>query len=318
MVEPKYPGAVEQYVNLGDCYDRAGLRAIRGKILTHGRLQGALSAGLPLSGRRRRDPDRRPRHAGRPRPGGEAGRPRPRDPLPGAEVKRSAPSGRVKQRFLDAVSHKGLITLFQTARAQCTRIYELSDRYGLSHLLLTHLLVAQSWGGYDVVACPDPMAPERLSHLLVPGWAWPFSPPPLPGPSRGGPAGGCGWTPWWTGSFCAGAAPGSASPKGLLRPHRRGRGVPGPGQGHARWPGGPVQPYVDFARVQEMADRVAEELLSLAWSPPDGSAAEACSRYPPRRGPEGPLISLKSQVQVHISLDPRHHPVWVYCHISKS
>lgn len=34
MVEPKYPGAVEQYVNLGDCYDRAGLRAIRGKILT--------------------------------------------------------------------------------------------------------------------------------------------------------------------------------------------------------------------------------------------------------------------------------------------
>ena len=39
--------------------------------------------------------------------------------------KRSAPSGRVKQRFLDAVSHKGLITLFQTACAQCTRIYEL-------------------------------------------------------------------------------------------------------------------------------------------------------------------------------------------------
>ena len=34
VVEPKYPGAVEQYVNLGDCYDRAGLRAIRGEILT--------------------------------------------------------------------------------------------------------------------------------------------------------------------------------------------------------------------------------------------------------------------------------------------
>lgn len=92
VVEPKYPGAVEQYVNLGNCYDRAGLRAIPGQDFdVHGRLQGALSAGLPLSGRRRRDPDRRPHHAGRPRPGGEAGRPRPRDPLPGAEAQALRP-----------------------------------------------------------------------------------------------------------------------------------------------------------------------------------------------------------------------------------
>ncbi len=29
VIEPKYPGVVEQYVNLGVCYDREGLQAVR-------------------------------------------------------------------------------------------------------------------------------------------------------------------------------------------------------------------------------------------------------------------------------------------------
>ena len=169
MVEPKYPGAVEQYVNLGDCYDRAGLRAIRGKILTcmdgykehYQRAYRCLDAAAGIQ------TDVRAMLAA---PALEEKLAARAHGILSRELKskRSAPSGRVKQRFLDAVSHKGLITLFQTARAQCTRIYELSDRYGLSHLLLTHLLAGAVMGGYDVVACPDPMAPERLSHLLVP------------------------------------------------------------------------------------------------------------------------------------------------------
>ena len=41
-------------------------------------------------------------------------------------------------------------------------------------------------GGYDVVACPDPMAPERLAHLLVPeaGLAFVTSTPAQPYPGR--------------------------------------------------------------------------------------------------------------------------------------
>ncbi len=164
------------------------------------------------------------------------------------------------------------------------------------------------------MACPDPMAPERLSHLLVPGWAWPFSPPARP--FRGGPAGGCGWTPWWTGASAPEPRPAPLRPK--VSSALTGEAVESLAQAKAMHDGlEALYNYVDFARVQEMADRVAEELLSLAWSPPDGSAAEACSRYPPRRGP-GPANFSESQVQVHISLDPRHHPVWVYCHISKS
>ena len=81
---------------------------------------------------------------------------------------RPALPGQVKQRFLGAVTHKGVITLYDTALIQCPKVYELHDRCGLAHGLLTHLLSGAVAKGYDVVACPDPMAPQRLAHLLIP------------------------------------------------------------------------------------------------------------------------------------------------------
>lgn len=266
VVEPKYPGAVEQYVNLGDCYDRAGLRAIRGKILTcmdgykehYQRAYRCLDAAAGIQ------TDVRAMLAA---PALEEKLAARAHGILSRELKpkRSAPSGRVKQRFLDAVSHKGLITLFQTARAQCTRIYELSDRYGLSHLLLTHLLAGAVMGGYDVVACPDPMAPERLSHLLVPelGLAFLSASPARPFPGRPSRR----------------LRLDAMVDRELLRRSRArlrfaqkvssaltGEAVESLAQAKAMHDGleALYNPYVDFARVQEMADRVAEELLSLA------------------------------------------------------
>ena len=60
------------------------------------------------------------------------------------------------------------MTLYDTALIQCPKVYELHDRCGLAHGLLTHLLSGAVAKGYDVVACPDPMAPQRLAHLLIP------------------------------------------------------------------------------------------------------------------------------------------------------
>ena len=34
MVEPKYPGVVESYVNIGDCYDKKALGDVRAEILS--------------------------------------------------------------------------------------------------------------------------------------------------------------------------------------------------------------------------------------------------------------------------------------------
>ena len=88
---PSIPGRWSSTSTWGTAMTGRACGPSGGDLDVHGRLQGALPAGLPLSGRRRRDPDRRPRHAGHPRPGGEAGRPGPRDPLPGAEAQALRP-----------------------------------------------------------------------------------------------------------------------------------------------------------------------------------------------------------------------------------
>ena len=58
--------------------------------------------------------------------------------------------------------------------AQCGRVYELTDSCGLAHELLVHLLAGATANGYDAVACPDPMAPDRLAHLIFPGLSLAF------------------------------------------------------------------------------------------------------------------------------------------------
>ena len=75
--------------------------------------------------------------------------------------------------------------LYDTALAQCQRIYALTDTCGLAHELLIHLLAGVTANGYDAVACPDPMAPDRLAHLLAPqlGLAFLTTPSSLPFPS---------------------------------------------------------------------------------------------------------------------------------------
>ena len=60
------------------------------------------------------------------------------------------------------------MTLFDTAQSLCPRLYVLEDRCALGHELLMELLAGAVEGGYDVISCPDPMAPERLQHLLIP------------------------------------------------------------------------------------------------------------------------------------------------------
>ncbi len=168
VVEPACPGAVECYVNLGDCYDRAALRPLRGEL--KGCMAGYKGCYdrayrcLGAAGEVRRDmrsgleTDQLLERLAR-RARGIAGR----------ELKKTGrPAGHVTQRFLGAVTHQGPLCLYATAQAQCQRIYELADSYGTAHTMLSHLLSAAVGAGYDTVACPSPMAPDRLEHLLIP------------------------------------------------------------------------------------------------------------------------------------------------------
>ena len=76
-------------------------------------------------------------------------------------------------RYLDGLSHE-------------KRVYQLSDSCGLAHHLLSPILSAALAAGQDVVACPDPMAPDRLAHLILPGLSLAFvtDSPDQPWPHR--------------------------------------------------------------------------------------------------------------------------------------
>lgn len=186
MVEPKFPGVVEQYVNLGDCYDHAALAGLRREIMgsmsgyreCYQRAYRCLEASAQIAADMRAaliTPEVDARVAKRARG------------ILSREVKRLGPvPGTLTHRFLSAVTHQGPLCLFDTADALCKRVYELSDTYGLGHLLLTHLLAGALAGGHDVIACPSPLDPNRLEHLLLPGLSLAFvtSTPALPYPRR--------------------------------------------------------------------------------------------------------------------------------------
>ena len=169
MVEPKYPGAVERYINMGDCYDKDSLWPLRQEIMEcmagykgcYQRAYRCLGAASEIMEDQRSAllTDALSQKLAK-RAHGILIREIPRQ--------RAQTPGRVKQRFLGAVTHRGILCLYGTAAAQCQRVYLLSDSCGLAHEMLIHLLAGITANGHDAIACPDPMAPDRLAHLPVP------------------------------------------------------------------------------------------------------------------------------------------------------
>ena len=144
VVEPKYPGLVEQYVNLGACYQKDGLQSIRQELMScmkgykgcYQRAYRCLGAAAEIFEDMRctlltdQLEDQLAKRAK-----GILQREVPR--------RKNVSPGAVRQRFLGAVTHQGVLCLTQTAQVQCSKIFELSDRWGLAYGLLSHLLVPE-------------------------------------------------------------------------------------------------------------------------------------------------------------------------------
>lgn len=169
VVEPKYPGAVERYVNMGDCYDKDSLWPLRQEIMDcmkdykgcYQRAYRCLGAAAEILEDQRSallTDSLSQKLAKRAR--GILAREIPR--------RRAERPGQIKQRFLGAITHQGPMCLYDTVLTRCNRVYVLTDPCSLAHELLIHLLAGATAAGLDVVACPDPMAPDRLAHLLIP------------------------------------------------------------------------------------------------------------------------------------------------------
>ena len=168
VVEPKYPGLVDHYVNLGSCYKQAELQHIRREIMdcmagykecytqayrclnAAGQISEDALTVLETNTLQERISNRA--HS-----------------ILSREIRtQGSGNGQVTQRFLGAITHCGQLTCFATASALCKRIYLLEDSYGLSHLMLPHLLAGATHAGFDVIVCPSPLMPDRLEHLIVP------------------------------------------------------------------------------------------------------------------------------------------------------
>lgn len=174
VVEPQCPGAVERYVDLSGFYDRSGLQPLKQSLIdATAEYQGCYKRVyrcLGAAGELRRDmtelldtEEVRQKLAKR-----AAG-------IISRELKSPpAGEGRAEQRFLSAVTHKGAFTLWDTVSAQAQRVYELADSYGLAHHLLNPILATGLAAGHDAVVCPDPMAPDRLAHVIFPGLSLAF------------------------------------------------------------------------------------------------------------------------------------------------
>lgn len=186
VVEPACPGVVDHYVNLGRHYDAQALQPQRDEILArmaensaaYRRCYRCLAAVGALESDIRElllSPELTARLAKRARG------------IISRELKRSgSQEGHVTQRFLSAVTCTGRMVLWDTVETLCSRVYELCDSYGLAHELLTPIASAACARGYDVIACPSPLAPDRMEHLLIPalGLAFVSSTRELPYPGR--------------------------------------------------------------------------------------------------------------------------------------
>ena len=152
-MEPKYPGLVERYVNLGDCYDRAGLQPLRQELMgcmkgykaCYQRVYRCLTAAAQIGEDLRSlllTPALEAKMAKRARG------------ILSREVKKGdGEAGRAVQRFLGGVTWKGVLCQFETVDALCKRVYELADTYGLAHSMLTHLAAGALAAGHDVIVC---------------------------------------------------------------------------------------------------------------------------------------------------------------------
>lgn len=166
MIEPKYPAAVDRYVNLGQFYDIAAAKEARTEAVRHTReVSAAYQRAYQALGAARQMADS---SAALVLEGLDAGKLlRRTDGIIGREL-RGKGGGGTDYRFLGSVTCMGPIWRFDTVEKLCPRVYQLYDTYGLAAPMLERLRMAAAARGFRAIVCPDPEHIDRVQHLLLP------------------------------------------------------------------------------------------------------------------------------------------------------
>ena len=77
-------------------------------------------------------------------------------------------TGKIKKRFLTSFTHRGYSDFFAEIAAKSKRIYHLDNQFGFAHILLEEIQFAAVDAGFDVTSCPSPLGPSQLDHLIIP------------------------------------------------------------------------------------------------------------------------------------------------------
>ncbi len=169
VIEPRYPAAVDRYVDLGRFYDLTAAKAAAGQIKEHTRayqaayvrayrnLKAARQIELDTVSAVQRTFDRE-RAAHR------------IDGIIARELRwDGGQTGRTTRRFLGGITHKGRIWRFDSVDTLCPKVYEFADSWELAGESLERLRAAAAARGWDTIACVSPEDPDRIEHLLIPG-----------------------------------------------------------------------------------------------------------------------------------------------------
>lgn len=167
VIEPKYPAAVDRYVNLGEFYDIEAAKTSREEIVQHTnacsaayqrayRALGAAaqvesgSAALVAEGL---DGEKLLRRT---------------DGIIGRELRGKGSGGRDTYRFLGSLTCRGPVWRFDTVEELCPKVYQLQDSCGLAAPMLDRIRAAAGARGYQAIVCPDPEHIDHIQHLLLP------------------------------------------------------------------------------------------------------------------------------------------------------
>lgn len=168
VMEPKYPAAVDRYVDLGRFYDLTAAKAAAEEVKAHTKAYKAAYATAyhHLKAARQVEVDAV----------AEVGKHFDHEKaarrvagIIGRELRgRGSGTGRTACRFLGSLTHKGPVWRYDSVETLCTKIYEFEDRWEQAGPLLAQIHSAAAERGWDTIACLAPEEPARMEHLLIP------------------------------------------------------------------------------------------------------------------------------------------------------
>ncbi|MBR5543340.1 MAG: hypothetical protein IKU65_04520 [Oscillospiraceae bacterium] len=84
------------------------------------------------------------------------------------EIRGKGSKSDIKHRFLSAFSREGIHSLTNVNTNNFTSFFVLEDSFGLGQFILSPILSAALAADFSCIACQNHLIPEKLDHLLIP------------------------------------------------------------------------------------------------------------------------------------------------------